>query len=198
MGVQYGNTARPRCECVKHQQPGEPRTCPGIGAVALDAIVGEQVLRPLTPAGIELSLAAAGEIERGRARLDAHGRSDPERAGYESRLAERSDRVADPEDRLVVRALERRWEEALRRQQEARECCDRFAGSPKRLTRDPLDRIRALAADIPPLWDAADTPAAGRKEIVRAPVELICPETRPNRDRDSESPAPGPWIGVIP
>jgi hypothetical protein len=45
MGVQYGNTSRPRDECVKPQQPGEPRTCPGISAVALDAVVGEQVLR---------------------------------------------------------------------------------------------------------------------------------------------------------
>ncbi len=111
-GLLYGATSRPRYDCVTRRQPGEPRTCPGISAAALDAAVSEQVLRALTPAGIELSVAAAGDIERERARLDAHWKAELERAGYEVRLAERSYRAADPDNRLVVRTLERRWEEA--------------------------------------------------------------------------------------
>ena len=52
-------------------------------------------------------------------------------------------------------------EDALRREQEAREAYDRFRlESPRRLTPEEFDRIRALAADIPSLWNAADTPAA--------------------------------------
>jgi hypothetical protein len=54
-------------------------------AAVLDAADGEQVLRALTPAGIELSLTAAGDTERERARLDAHWREGLERAGYDSR-----------------------------------------------------------------------------------------------------------------
>jgi hypothetical protein len=132
------------------------------------------VLRALTPAGIELSLAAAGDIERERARLDAHWRAELERAGYEARLAERSYRAVDPDNRLVARTLEQRWEGALRREQETREGFDRFRReSPRRLTPEELDRIRSLAADIPSLWNAVDTPAADRKEIVRALVERV-------------------------
>jgi hypothetical protein len=87
---------------------------------------------------------------------------------------ERSDRAADPDNRLVVRTLERRWEEALRREQEVREGYDRFRReSPRKLGAEELGRIRALAADIPALWNAADTPAADRKEIVRALVERV-------------------------
>ena len=57
---------------------------------------------------------------------------------------------------------------------EAREAYDRFRlESPRRLTPEELDRIRALAADIPSLWNAADTPAADRKEIVRALIERV-------------------------
>src|SRR3954470_12215162 len=41
------------------------------------------------------------------------------------------------------------------------------------LSPDEPDRIRALAADIPSLWNAADTPAADRKEIVRALIERV-------------------------
>ena len=89
----------------------------------------------MTPAGIELSLTAAGDIERERARLDAHWRAELERAGYEARLAERSYRAVDPDNRLVARTLEQRWEDALRREQEAREAYDRFRReSPRRLT----------------------------------------------------------------
>ena len=83
--------------------------------MVLDAAVGEQVLRALTPAGIELSLTAAGDIERERARLDAHWREELERAGYEARLAERSYRAVDPDNRLVARTLEQRWEDACAR-----------------------------------------------------------------------------------
>jgi cysteine sulfinate desulfinase/cysteine desulfurase-like protein len=83
--VRYSTTSRPRYECVTHLQPGEARTCPGMCAAVLDAADGEQVLRALTPAGIELSLTAAGDTERERARLDAHWREGLERAGYDSR-----------------------------------------------------------------------------------------------------------------
>jgi DNA invertase Pin-like site-specific DNA recombinase len=172
--VFYSNTSRPRYECATYLQPGEPRTCPGISATALDAAVGEQVLQALTPAGIELSLTAAEDIERERARLDTHWRAELERTGYEVNLAERSYRAVDPDNRLVARTLEQRWEESLRREQEAREGYDRFRRElPRRLSPEDLERIRALAADIPSLWRAADTTVMDRKEIVRALVERV-------------------------
>ena len=129
-------------------------------------------VRVLTPAGIELSLTAAGDIERERGRLDEHWRRELERAAYEVRLAQRSYRAVDPENRLVARTLELQWEAAMRHEQEFREGYDRFRRElPRRLTKDELDRIRALAANIPSLWNAADTPAADRKEIVHALIE---------------------------
>jgi hypothetical protein len=128
----------------------------------------------LTPARIELSVTAAGFIERERTRLDEHWRTELERAGYEAQLAERSYRAVDPENRLIARTLELRWEDALQHGQELGEGYDRFRReSPRRLTPQELDRIRALAADIPSLWNAADTPVADRKEIVRALIERV-------------------------
>jgi hypothetical protein len=80
----------------------------------------------LTPAGIELSLVAAEDIEQERSRLDAHWQAEVERAAYEVRLAERSYRAVDPENRLVARSLERQWEDVLRREQEVKEGYNRF------------------------------------------------------------------------
>jgi hypothetical protein len=41
-----------------------------------------------------------------------------------------------------------------------------------------LERIGALAADIPALWNTVDTPAANRKEIIRALIQRLI-ETMP-------------------
>jgi len=174
MNALCGVVTRPRYECVAHHRVGDPRVCPGVNAAVVDGVVAEQVLRALSPAGIELGLAAVGDIERERARLDAHWQAELERATYESRLAERAYRAVDPDNRLVARSLERGWEEALRRVREVREGYDRFAReSPRRLRAEEIERIRAMATDIPALWHAADTPAADRKEIIRALVERV-------------------------
>ena len=174
MNALCGVRTRPRYECVAHHRVGDRRTCPGVAAAVVDAAAAEQLLRALSPAGIELGLAAVGDIERERARLDAHWRAELERTGYESRLAERAYRAVDPDNRLVARSLERGWEDALRREREVREGYDRFGReSPRRLTAGEVDRIRALAADIPALWHAPDTPQEDRKEIARALVERV-------------------------
>jgi DNA invertase Pin-like site-specific DNA recombinase len=174
MHVLYGSPGHPRYECVMHLHCGAPRTCPGLVASPLDALVADQVLRVLTPAGIELCLRASEDIEAERTRLDDHWRAEIERAGYTARLAERSYRAVDPENRLVARTLERQWEEALVHEQKVREDYDRFRReSPRRLTGEERERIRALANDIPSLWRDANTPAADRKEILRTLVERV-------------------------
>jgi DNA invertase Pin-like site-specific DNA recombinase len=174
MHALYSTPGHPRYECVSHLNRGEERTCPGLVAAPLDGLVADQVLGVLTPAGIDLCVRAKGDIEKERGRLDAHWRAEIDRATYEARLAERSYRAVDPENRLVARSLERQWEEALRHEREVLEGYDRFrCETPQRLTPDELDRIHSLAADIPALWRAADTPAVDRKQILRTLVERV-------------------------
>jgi DNA invertase Pin-like site-specific DNA recombinase len=174
MHALYSTAGHPRYECVSHLNRGASRTCPGLVAAALDVLVADQVLRVLTPAGLELSLRAAADIEQERARLDAHWKAEMERARYEARRAERSYRAVDPENRLVARTLEGQWEDALRHERAVCEGYDRFCrASPQRLSAGELTRIRSLASDIPALWGAADTPAADKKEILRALIERV-------------------------
>jgi hypothetical protein len=59
-------------------------------------------------------------------------------------------------------------------EQKVREDYDRFRReSPRRLTSEERERIRALANDIPSLWRDANTSAADRKEILRTLVERV-------------------------
>ena len=90
-----------------------------------------------------------------------------ERARYEADRAARQYQACEPENRLVARTLERRWEEALQAVQQLEAEFDRFTRTqPRLLGEADRERIRRLAGEVPALWQAADDdargPAAGR------------------------------------
>ena len=136
--------------------------------------MSEQVLAALEPAALELSLAAAEQVEQERAALIQLWQQRRARAAYEADRAARQYHVVEPENRLVARTLERAWEEKLAAQQQLEEDYHRFVREqPRVLTEPEREAIRQLAADIPALWAAATTTAADRKEIVRQVVERV-------------------------
>src|SRR5205085_1217963 len=140
----------------------------------LDELVGGRVLAALEPAALELSLAAADDLHQERARLHQLRRQELERAGYQAERARRQYDAAEPENRLVARELERRWEEALKEQRRLEEEYARFRQSqPEGLSLLEREQIRSLAGDVPALWHAATTTAADRQRIVRLLVEAV-------------------------
>jgi len=160
--------------CPRHHSEVTEQSCMGLQARAVDDLVAQQLLQALKPAALELSLKALEDIEGERARLDQHWQQRRERARYEAQDAERRYRAVDPENRLVARTLEQGWEEALQVVRQTDEDYDRFLqGKPLRLSATERSRIQALASDIPALWQAAETTAKDRKEIVRLLVERV-------------------------
>ena len=141
---------------------------------AVDDLVTQQVLRALEPAALELSCRALEDVQRDRARLDKHWKQRLERARYEAEDAERRYRAVDPENRLVARSLEQRWEETLRAERQVRDDYDRFLREqPPQLSPEERARIAALSSDLPALWHAPGTTHQDRKEIVRHLVEKV-------------------------
>lgn len=131
-------------------------------------------MRVLEPAALELSLPAAGQIQEERERLHGHWRHRLERSGYEADRAARQYHAVEPENRLVARELERRWEESLQAQRQLEEDYRRFqAEQPRELSSKNQDTVRALASDIPALWKLPTTTAADRQSIVRHLVEKV-------------------------
>jgi DNA invertase Pin-like site-specific DNA recombinase len=166
-------------QCESHLYKGTEKNCHGLKAVVIDGLVADQVLRVLEPATLELSLAAAADIDRERERLHRHWRQRLERARYEAERAERQYQAVEPENRLVARTLERRWEEAMLQEKQLEEEYDRFLREqPSSLSEDERARIRSLSRDIPALWNAAETTAADRKEIIRLLVERVVVQVR--------------------
>jgi len=163
--------------CMRRKNEGS--TCCGLEAGAVDDLVAQQVLRALEPATLELSLKAIQDVHKERDRLHRHWKHRLERATYEAERAERQYRAVEPENRLVARSLERHWEEAMRNQRDLAEEYDRFLKEqPPHLSEDQRARILALSSDLPTLWNAPETTAADRKEIIRLVVDRVVVHVR--------------------
>jgi DNA invertase Pin-like site-specific DNA recombinase len=182
MHAGYRTKAKPYYVCMRKKLEGSD--CCGLGATAIDDLVGKQVLRALEPAALELSLQAIHNVTKERERLHRHWQQRLERALQEAQRAARQYHAVEPENRLVVRSLEQRWEETLRTQQALQEEYDRFLQEqPRQLQADEQARIVALAADIPTLWNSSQTTNADRKEIVRLLVERVVVGVRADSER---------------
>jgi DNA invertase Pin-like site-specific DNA recombinase len=148
--------------------------CQSVQSKVVDRLVGGQVLRALEPAALELSLKAAEELDREYQRLDEHWQKRWERAAYEAERARRQYHAVEPENRLVARELEKRWEEALCEQREVEEAYARFQREQTRtLATQERERILSLSSDIAALWEAPSTTPADRKTILRCLVERV-------------------------
>jgi DNA invertase Pin-like site-specific DNA recombinase len=169
--------------CTHYRRLGKEPVCSGLKAAVIDDLVVGLVLRALQPAALDLSLKAGEDVEQERQRLSQHWQKQLERARYESQRAERQYHQVEPENRLVARTLEQRWEEALRQERQLAEDYQRFLrNQPAALTAAEREAIQALAADLPALWQAPATTTADRKEILRAVVERVVVQVR----KDSE------------
>ena len=148
--------------------------CQQLAGGCVDSYVTGLLLDALAPAALEVSLAAAEQAGAQRAQVDRIWRQRLERAEFAADRARRQYQLAEPENRLVARQLEKDWEAALADRERLGEEYDRFTASrPRTLTAAERDQIRALAADIPAIWHAPTTTDADRKQLVRHLVEQV-------------------------
>jgi len=180
MVVHYdAHTGRPRYSCVRQVTDYGGKPCQGVAGPALDAFVRERVLDALAPAGLELSLEAAAQLESRREELARHWEQRRERAAFEVERAARRHRLVEPENRLVARQLEQEWEARLLEQRRLEEEWRRHERDhPRALSQLEREAIRRLAADIPALWDSETTTTKDRQEILREVVERVRVDVR--------------------
>jgi hypothetical protein len=140
----------------------------------LDELVTLQVLAVLQPAALELHIAAAADVEKQQQLLHKNWQQQLERARYTAERTARQYEQVEPENRLVARELERRWEEALAELARLQQDYERFcAVQPAKLSQMQREQIRQLAQDIPQLWHAETTTPVDRQRLVRFLIERI-------------------------
>src|SRR3954465_3661817 len=133
---------------------GQP-LCQSLSGPVLDDLIAGRVLAAVEPAALEGGVAAVADVERERAELARHWRLRRERAAQEVDRAARQYQACEPENRLVGRELERRWEESLKSRGQIEEEYERWQWTaPNRLSPEDELAIRGLAADLPSVWRA--------------------------------------------
>jgi excisionase family DNA binding protein len=148
--------------------------CLAFGNTRVDAAVSEEVLRVISPLGLDAALQTIADREGITAeRLQQIGLA-LEQARYEAARAHRQYNAVDPENRLVAGDLERRWNERLA---EVRRLEDelRIAHETQSPALSEVERaeILALGTDLPRLWNHSAATAATRKRILRTVLEEI-------------------------
>ena len=175
MLVSYpGRSIVPRYSCQSGAIDYADPVCQSLAGKRLDELVERLVLTALEPAALELSLGAGEVLRRERERLDRHWQQRLERARYEADRAARQYHAVEPDNRLVTRELERRWEQRAASVRDLEEQYDRFQlEHPAELTAADRDMILSLASDIPSLWRAPTTTPSDRRVIVRHLIERV-------------------------
>jgi excisionase family DNA binding protein len=154
--------------------------CRSVKATVVDELIVRRLLEALAPEEIALALAAADEHADRRARSDRALELRVERARYDAARAERAFHACEPENRLVARSLETRWEQKLKELAEAEaELAEESAPAPQ----PSREEIERLARDLPALWAAESTSEKDRKRLLRALIADITITSKPN-DRE--------------
>lgn len=167
-----GKTLRYSCQHEAINYGGE--VCQSLSGAVLESLVSERLLQAVSPASLELSLAATADIEREREQLDGHWQQRLARSRYEVEQARRQYAAVEPEHRLVARELERRWEEALRADEQLHADYVRFQREcPTTLSPDEREQIRSLSRDLPALWHAETTRPEDRQMVARLLLEEV-------------------------
>ena len=185
MYVRYGSAhRRPGYVCSTLRSDYALPLCQSVTAAEVEGWVAEQILEVIQPAVLEASLDAAAAVEQRRRQVTRHWEQRIERARYEADRAARQFQACEPENRLVARTLERRWEEALREVQQLVAEFERSTRTqPRLLGEAERERIRRLAGEVPSLWQASTTTPADRRQVVRLLVERVVLTVDPGDDR---------------
>ena len=165
MGVRYHDDGRAYYACRARSDRQATPGCQHASAATIDAAVTRALFAAIAPAELELAIAAAGEVTDRRQRATRAAELAVERARYQADRAERAFCACEPENRLVARSLEARWEARLT------ELAETEAALAAQLTDTaPLprpDQLRDTAASLPALWGAPTTSSKDRKRLLR-------------------------------
>lgn len=169
MSTNYQANGRAFYECAGSRGDHvQTKACRTVGAATVDQVVAGRLLQVLEPDEVAVALSAADEVTERRQRSTRASELALERAQYDADRAERALLACEPENRMVGRSLESRWETKLAAVAEAEATLAVTRAAIPALP--PRAELEALATDLPALWAASTTSAKDRKRLLRTLV----------------------------
>jgi DNA invertase Pin-like site-specific DNA recombinase len=173
MTASYGNDHHVY-QCRREQITYDQPQCQFFPLRYLDEAIRELFFEAVQPARLDTILTALDALEQERQALDKQWQLQVERARYAVRLAQRQYDAVDPQNRLVARELETRWNVALAELQ----AVEQEYAAARRIDLAPLTEaeqqaVRHLADDLPAVWHAPTTTPADRKRLIRLAIQEV-------------------------
>ena len=157
--------------------------CLGFGGSTVDRRFGEELLRVLSPLGVEASVKA---LEQQRSSQTDQGqalRRQLEQLEYEAGRAFDQYNQADPRNRLVAGELERRWNLKMEEVEKTRQAVQQIAAGSRVLSSAEEARIIALGEQVPRVWHSQNCPIEMKKKIIRTAIEEVMVNLKDGTDR---------------
>jgi DNA invertase Pin-like site-specific DNA recombinase len=166
-----GRVYQYRCVLARNQRGG--KDCQTIGSKRIDQSVVEAFLEATQPAALDAARLANEEAKRQREALHDSWKYQIEKAEYESERAARQYHAVEPENRLVARQLEQRWNDRLKELEQVRvQAQEALRGQPL-LSEEELAKVRILSADLEEVWEATTTENRDRKRLLQCLIEEV-------------------------
>lgn len=157
--------------------------CISFGGLRVDEAVSKEVLHAVEGNAIEAALKAAEQIRQQQQELRAAIELEVEQARYEARLAARRYEAVDPEQRLVAKELEAKWNVALQRVQEVERRLEQLDHKIPMVSLPSPQVLLSLAQNLPAVWNAPSTEMRLKQRIIRILIQEIIADVDEN-DRE--------------
>ena len=174
-------TMQYRCSESRNQIGGTD--CQTIGGKRIDQAVVVAFLEAIAPAGLEALKRIEEQRQADHHALEHSWALQLEKAEYEAQRAERQFQAVEPENRLVARELERRWNDKLNELERVRQQAQLARKNSAPLSEEEMMRARQLAQDLDQVWHSPTTTNRDRKRLLRCLIEEVQLTTEEKRYR---------------
>src|SRR6516165_11822948 len=147
--------------------------CLGFGGASVDRRLGQEVLKVISPLGVEASLRALEELSAGDAAQRIALSSKLEHLEYEAQKAFEQYDAVDARNRLAAGELERRWNEKLEEIETTKQRLASLNGKRYSLTVEEEAQIRSMGENFSSVWEGNQCPPELKKMIFRSVLEEI-------------------------
>lgn len=162
-----------RYACRRGALDNGERRCISFGGSSVDSAISREILRVVSPAGLEVARRASTELERRQNDVLNSLSLAAEEARYAVDRARRQYDAVDPENRLVAEELERRWNAELEKLDELQRRIDREATRASELRPASIESLEDLPADLEQVWNDPATDVRLKKRILRTLIEEV-------------------------
>jgi DNA invertase Pin-like site-specific DNA recombinase len=161
-------TLQYRC-CAARKAHGGGSECQVVGGKQINDVVVDLFLAATQQAGTEAAQLAVEQLQHEQQQAERMWQLQLEKAEYEAQRAERQYNAVEPENRLVARNLEARWNAALSQVEQLKTQALHHRQQIRPLSEHEQARARRLATDLQAVWQAETTTNQDRKQLLVPP-----------------------------